>query len=194
VVPGAAQPTGALFTSYLTQGYKGLSLAMDRPWRPTYGRGFSIFIRHTASRVLGLDEEALEDRTYEGQLDARGWTSGTQWSTFFIHPASDITFFGVIPFMGLIGFAFGAAWRDTCRRADPLACVVFFYLGVQVLYLSANNQLYQGGARAIGFTVMLVAWLLLRARPRRGDAPRPSTELAGAPVGEPAGIRGNTHE
>ena len=166
VVPASVQPTGVVFTSYLTQGYKGLSLAMDRPWRPTYGLGFSLFVRHNVSRLLGLDEPTVEARTYEGQLDAQGWAAGVQWSTFFIHPASDITFLGVIPLMALIGFAFGAAWRDTCTRADPVACVVFFYLGIQVLYLSANNQLYQGGELAIGFTSALVAWLLLRLRGR----------------------------
>jgi hypothetical protein len=192
VVPAAAQPTGSVFTSYLTQGYKGLSLAMDRPWHPTYGLGFSTFIRHNASRVLGLDENAIEARTYEGQLDAEGWPAGVQWSTFFIHPASDITFLGVIPLMALIGFAFGAAWRDTCTRADPVACVVFFYLGIQVLYLSANNQLYQGGQLAVGFTVALVAWLLLRRRARAERSPDRRTEVAA--VAEPAGIRGDRAE
>lgn len=194
VVPTSAQPTGSVFTSYLTQGYKGLSLAMDAPWHPTYGLGFSTFIRHNVSRILGLDENSVEARTYEGQLDAEGWTAGVQWSSFFVHPASDITFFGVIPLMAIIGFAFGASWRDTCTRADPVACVVFFYLGIQVLYLSANNQLYQGGQLAVGFTVALVAWLVLRMRPRAGQSRGGAPEGVGAPVGEPAGVRGDARE
>ena len=164
VVPDAAQPTGALLASYLTQGYKGLSLAMDSPWEPTYGLGFSIFVRHNLAKVLPFDEDAVEERTYEGQLDEVGWTAGVQWSTFFIHPASDLSFYGVVPLMALIGYVFGLAWRDTVARLDPFACVVFFYLGIQVLYLSANNQLYQGGELAVGFTVVLLAWLVLRRR------------------------------
>jgi hypothetical protein len=146
------------------------------------------------SRILGLDENAVEARTYEGQLDAEGWTAGVQWSTFFVHPASDLTFFGVIPLMALIGFAFGAAWRDTCTRADPVACVVFFYLGIQVLYLSANNQLYQGGALAIGFTFALVGWLLLRTRTRLGRARGPGSEIAIESAGEPAEVPGDARE
>ena len=169
VVPAAAQPTGVMFTSYLTQGYKGLSLAMDSPWRPTYGLGFSTFIRHNLTRVLGLDEASIEARTYEGQVDAKGWTAGQQWSSFFVHPASDLSFYGVIPLMLLIGFGFGAAWRDTCVRKDPFACVVFFYLGIELLYLSANNQLYQGGELAVGFTVALIAWLLFRTGRRPAE-------------------------
>ena len=182
VVPAAAQPTGVMFTSYLTQGYKGLSLAMDSPWRPTYGLGFSTFIRHNASRVLGLDESRVEARTYEGQISAQGWTAGQQWSTFFVHPASDLSFVGVIPLMVLLGFGFGAAWRDTCVRKDPFACVVFFYLGIEVLYLSANNQLYQGGELAVGFTVALVAWLVFRSGRRHGSSPDGPREAVGATV------------
>ncbi|SEB86035.1 hypothetical protein SAMN04489844_1208 [Nocardioides exalbidus] len=164
VVPPVAQPTGTLLSSYLTQGYKGLSLAMDSPWEPTYGLGFSSFVRHNVARVAGLDEDAIEARSYEGQIDEVGWVAGVQWSTFFVHPASDVSFVGVVPLMALFGLAFGLAWRDMCRRRDPLACIVFFYLGIQVLYLSANNQLYQGGQLAIGFTVVLIAWLVLRRR------------------------------
>lgn len=178
VVPTAAQPTGELLTSYLTQGYQGLALAMDRPWEPTYGLGFSIFVRHNVAKLLPVDEDAIAARTYEGQVDELGWTAGVQWSTFFIHPASDLSFYGVVPLMGAIGFAFGLAWRDTCRRHDPLACVVFFYLGIQVLYLSANNQLYQGGELAIGFTAVLLAWLVLRRLPSSRPSPTTSSPAA----------------
>ncbi|WP_151084283.1 hypothetical protein [Nocardioides cynanchi] len=194
VVPTAAQPTGSVFTSYLTQGYKGLSLALDATWHPTYGLGFSTFVRHNVSRVLGLDENAVEARTYEGQVSAEGWTAGVQWSTFFIHPASDLTFLGVIPLMVLIGFAFGSAWRDTCTRADPVACVVFFYLGIQVLYLSANNQLYEGGRLAVGFTVALVAWLLLRVRRPRVHEPDRQSSAVRSSVGAPAVARGDARD
>jgi len=177
-VPAPLQGRAVMLSSYLTQGYKGLSLAMDSPWRPTWGLGFSIFVRHNVSRVLRLDENRIEARTYEGEIDARGWTAGAQWSTFFIHPASDITFPGVVVLMGVIGFAFGLSWRDTCVRRDPLACVVFFYFSLLLFYLSANNQLYQQGRLAIGFTVVLVAWLALRRRGTAQPDLLPTTETA----------------
>lgn len=179
-VPTAVQGRGLMLSSYLTQGYKGLSLAMDSPWHPTWGLGFSIFVRHNASRVLGLDENGVEARTYEGEIDARGWPAGAQWSTFFIHPASDITFPGVVLLMGVIGFGFGLSWRDVCIGRDPLACVVFFYFLLLLFYLSANNQLYQQGRLAIGFSVVLVAWLALRSRGARQPDPVPAAGPANA--------------
>jgi hypothetical protein len=84
------------------------------------------------------------------------------WSTFFTHPASDISFPGVVVLMALIGYLFGSSWRDTLTRGDPLACTVFFYLCILVFYLPANNQLFQGGELAIGVTVLSAAYLWMR--------------------------------
>ena len=168
VVPDAVEAEGVLFLSYLTHGYRGLSLAMDEDFTPTYGLGFSEFLRHNLLRATGQSdrEEAIEERTYSGKLIAEGWPDGMVWSTFFIHPASDISFPGVVVLMTLIGFAFGLSWRDALTRYDPLACGVMFHLCILVFYLPANNQLFQGGELAIGFSVLLVAWLALRNRGR----------------------------
>ncbi|WP_181309859.1 hypothetical protein [Nocardioides campestrisoli] len=164
-----------LLSSYLTHGYRGLAMAMDMRFEPTWGLGFSEFYRHNLVRVAGQAdrEEEVKERTYAGKLTEAGWPDGMTWSTFFIHPASDLSFYGVVPLMGLIGFGFGLAWRDTLVRRDPLACGVAFHLCILVFYLPANNQLFQGGELAIGFVVVTAAWLLLRTgrfRPRHRGA------------------------
>ncbi|PKH37932.1 hypothetical protein SAMN05192575_1011009 [Nocardioides alpinus] len=181
VVPESLQSEGLIFSSYLTHGYRGLSLAMDEDFTPTWGLGFSEFYRHNLLRVVGQGdrEEAIEARTYAGKLIDQGWPDGMVWSTFFVHPASDIGFPGVIALMALIGFALGRSWRDTLERGDPLAAAVFFYLCILVFYLPANNQLFQGGELAIGFTVLTVVWLVLRRRGRDGAA----TEEHRSPTG-----------
>lgn len=168
VVPGPAQSVGVVFTSYVTHGYKGLDLAMQQPFRPTWGLGFSEFGRHNVLRLVGQSdrEDDVVARTYAGQIDEK-WPVGQLWGTFFIHPASDIGFPGTAALLAVIGFVFGLSWRDTLVRKDPLACGVFFHLCILVIYLPANNQLFQGGELAIGFTVLLVAWLW-----RRRLAPR----------------------
>lgn len=170
LVPASLQSEGLIFSSYLTHGYRGLSLAMDEDFTPTWGLGFSEFFRHNLLRVVGQAdrEEAVEARTYPGKLIDQGWPDGMVWSTFFVHPASDIGFPGTVVLMALIGFALGRSWRDTLERGDPLAAGVFFYLCILVFYLPANNQLFQGGELAIGFTVLTVAWLVLRRRGGRG--------------------------
>lgn len=165
VVPPSAQAVGTVFSSYVTHGYKGLDLAMQEPFKPTWGLGFSEFGRHNVLRLVGQadHEDDVVDRTYAGQIDTQ-WAVGQLWATFFIHPASDIGFPGTVVLLGLIGFVFGLSWRDTLVRRDPLACAVFFHLCILVIYLPANNQLYQGGELAIGFTVLGAWWLLQRRR------------------------------
>lgn len=180
VVPPAVQSEGLILSSYLTHGYRGLSLAMDEEFTPTWGLGFSEFYRHNLLRVVGQadQEEAVEARTYAGKLIDQGWPDGMVWSTFFVHPASDLGFPGVVVLMALLGFALGLSWRDTLERGDPLAAGVFFHLCILVFYLPANNQLFQGGELAIGFTVLTVAWLALRRRGRAEVGPTPATEAS----------------
>ena len=142
---------------------------MGHEWRPTYGLGFSDFVRHNALRVAGQSEreDAITARTYSGQIEEDGWPIGQFWGTFFIHPASDIGFPGTVVLTGLIGLAFGLSWRDLLQRGNPFAAAVFYYLCILVIYLPANNQLYQGGELAIGFTALLAAWLWTRRGTRQ---------------------------
>lgn len=174
VVPESVEAVGVVFSSYVTHGYKGLDLAMQQPFEPTWGLGFSEFGRHNVLRLVGQAdrEDDVVDRTYAGQID-KDWDVGQLWGTFFIHPASDIGFPGTVVLLGLIGFLFGLSWRDTLVRRDPLACGVFFHLCILVMYLPANNQLFQGGELAIGFTVLTTVWLWRRRlAPKAPDVQR----------------------
>jgi len=159
--------------SYATHGYKGLSLAMDHSFTPSYGLGFSPFVRHNVLRILGKseNEQAVYANTYAGKTEADGWSTGLMWSTFFVNPASDITFPGTIVLMFVIGYLWSLAWRDALERDDVLAIVVFFYLSILVFYLSANNQILEGGETTIGFTVVFSTWLV-RRRSLRPNPPR----------------------
>ncbi len=176
VVPPAARPVGMILDNYLTQGYRGLSMAMEESFTPTYGLGFSEFFRHNVLRLVGQGdrEPEIAAATYAGKISARGWGVGGVWGSFLIHPASDITFPGVVVLMVLIGFAWGASWRDLVTRGDPLAAVVFVHFFLLVFYLSANNQLFQGGERAVGFTTVLIAWLVLRSIRSRAVSSAPA--------------------
>ena len=116
-----------------------------------------------ATILLFADSEAtIEANTYVGKIAADGWEPGLMWSTFFVYPAADITFFGTIVLMFGIGFVWSLSWRDAIERQDVLALVVYFQLSILVFYLSANNQVFQGGETTIGFVVVLFAWLARR--------------------------------
>lgn len=163
-LPNNLRASALILSGYMTHPYRGLSMALAESWTPTYGLGFSGFVRHNLAKVFGGQdfETAIAAQTYGGKISEKGWPVGKVWATFFIDPASDISFPGVILLMGAIGFSFGRAWRDTVIRGDPLAAGVFYSLCALVFYLPANNQLFQGGETAIGFTVIFALWIILR--------------------------------
>lgn len=164
LLPGGLRTSVLVLSSYVTHPYRGLSMALAETWTPTYGLGFSEFLRHNISKVLGGQtfEDKVKSNTYAGKISAEGWPVGQVWATFFIDPASDLSFPGVVFLMGLIGFFFAAAWRETVSRGDPLAAGVFYSLCALVFYLPANNQLFQGGETAVGFSVIFLAWIVVR--------------------------------
>src|SRR5207248_3260283 len=43
-LPGKTRRAAVALSAYLTEGYYGLSLALDQPWVPTYGVGSSYFL------------------------------------------------------------------------------------------------------------------------------------------------------
>lgn len=169
VLPDKVISVTQLLSSYLSHGYKGLSFALEEDFTSTYGLGFSDFLRHNASKIAGLDEDEIKARTYYGKIGRDyGWKTGAVWSSFFIYPASDISFPGTVLLVFGIGFLFGRSWRAALEDCNPFAITVFFGLATMIFYFSANNQMFQGGENFIGFTVMLVAWLMSTFRSRIG--------------------------
>lgn len=176
VLPDKAISAAQLLSSYLSHGYKGLSFALEEDFTSTYGLGFSDFFRHNFSKVAGFDEDEIVSRTYYGKIEKEyGWETGNVWSSFFIYPASDISFPGTVILVFAIGFLFGRSWRAALEDCNPYAITVFFGLATMIFYFSANNQMFQGGENFIGFTVVLVTWLLssFRIRSRKTVSGRP---------------------
>ncbi len=164
IVPKKIQPMFNYLTSYFCHGYYGLSLAMEQDFTSSYGLGFSDFIRHNVSKFFGGAEfEAqMYERTYMSKITNEGWIVGLSWPTFFVYPASDISFFGVIILVLLIGFLFGLSWKDAVLNHNPFALVSFFGFSTMIFYFSANNQMFQTGENCIGFTVMVGLWVITR--------------------------------
>jgi len=165
LLPAKIKPTALFLSSYVTHGYKGLSIAMNQEFTSSYGLGFSDFFRHNFLKLIGKsnqEKQIYNNNTYPGKTIRVGWETGAVWSTFFVYPASDITFVGTIFLVFIIGYLFALAWKDALKTENPFAIVVFFNFCIMVFYFPANNQLFQGGESFIGFTVVFIAWLVSR--------------------------------
>lgn len=163
-LPDKIKSAGTFLASYVSHGYKGLSIAMDREFTSTYGLGFSQFFRHNILKPFGGQplEEKIEKRTYADKTRAEAWYTGEIWSTFFVFPASDIGFPGTVLLVFFIGYLWALSWKDALISHNPFAVATFLNLCFMVIYFSANNQLFQGGESFIGFTVVFAAWLITR--------------------------------
>ncbi|MBO5249079.1 MAG: hypothetical protein J6B54_07355 [Clostridia bacterium] len=165
ILPQKIKPTVTFLTSYFCHGYTGLSLAMEREFTSSYGLGFSDFLRHNVSKLFGGQE--FEDKMYENTYmykiaQSNDWVTGKVWSSFFIFPASDVSFPGTILVVFLIGFLFGLSWKDTLQSGNPFAAATFIGFITMVFFFSANNQMFQSGESFTAFVGVIAAWLLTR--------------------------------
>jgi hypothetical protein len=157
---GLRRPTIAL-AGYLTQGYYGLSLALERPYVPTYGLGGSQFLARVGSRLVHSPK--FEDRPYPMRVErADGWDAYGLWSTFYSWVASDVTFPGVLILMALMGRLLAMSWLDTLEGSNPFAVGAFAVLTLMVVYLPANDQLLSSGESTVAFVGLLALWLWTR--------------------------------
>lgn len=175
LVPERYRPTALYLSGYLSHGFKGLSVAMDQEFTSSYGLGFSDFFRRSVLRIFGrLDlENGIYERTYMAKTSQFDFMRGVSWSTFFVYPASDITFYGTILLAFVIGYLFALSWKDALVTHNPFAITVFYCFGMMVFYFSANNQMFEGGENFIGIVSMIAIWLISRrALFAKGKSPK----------------------
>lgn len=163
IVPPKYQSTATFLISYLTHGYNGLSIAMEEDFTSTYGMGFSDFFRRNVFKLIGSEKETyIVERSYMYKTGLTGWKTGDVWSSFFVYPASDISFPGTVIFIFVIGYLFSLSWKDALCTENPFAIASFFGFCTMIFYFCANNQMFQSGENFVGFSAVIFVWMLSR--------------------------------
>ncbi|AZG13622.1 MULTISPECIES: hypothetical protein [Cupriavidus] len=144
-----------MLTAYLSQGYYGLSLALNTDYNWTYGIGHSSFLVSFFSSFIDTDAIYKDGLMYA--LRASGWDDRYVWSSAFPWLASDLTFWGVPPLMFLIGAIYSRAWMAAIAWRSLSGIMVFALLSIFIVYLPANNQL----AQSPDYYVATVVWLAI---------------------------------
>ena len=145
-------------SSYITQGYYGLSLALQEDFVPTYGLGNSrFFFFFLGQKLLGIN---MSDYTYPKRVGQNtDWEADITWSSIYPFLASDFTFLGTYLIIFIIGWLLGASWVSMLYLSDKWAVVLFSLLCIMIFYFSANNQIFQTGPTFFTFFVALGLWL-----------------------------------
>jgi hypothetical protein len=153
---------------YTSHGYCGLSKSLDCDFVWTGGVGHSYGIHLLAKRFFGIED--IFPQTYVARSERlTGWPALNSWSTAFPWFASDLTFPGCLPLMILVGWFWAKTWVEGAYECDPIALVMFSHLSLGILYLPANNQLFQEPAGVLGTIGLCLlyacrAWFLPQRR------------------------------
>jgi hypothetical protein len=151
----------ASFASYFTQGYYGLSLALEQPFVFCFGVGNSYFLeglsRHLVAREIGLD-------AYPARTEGSGWNRYGNWHSIYPWIASDLSFPGTIVFMFVIGRLFALVWLDVAFCRNPWAVCLLALLLMMLVYIPANNQVLAFPDAAMPFWTLLFLWFFSRRR------------------------------
>jgi hypothetical protein len=159
---GTAKRGVLALAGYLTHGYYGLYLALDKPFVFTYGVGNSFFLTRQAVRLTGVT--SLAQAPYPMRIEENGWDAFGLWSTIYPWIASDVSFPGTLIVVFLVGRLFALSWLDTLEGENPFAVAMFAQFVIMLFYFNANNQCLMGGEGFSAFTVLLILWLNTRRR------------------------------
>ena len=146
-----------MFYRYLTQGYYGLSIAMDADYDGGYGFGHSRPLQYLASKLGDIDFSS----NIINQLDDSGWSSTGVWSTGYSWIANDVPF-TLIPFLLMFfSFIMGFAYKQVILRECKFSIFIFTYLFFSFIYMPANLQLAQSGDFYFGFLFWFSLYIIL---------------------------------
>lgn len=148
----------AILTSYLSAGYYGLSLTLQLPFQWTYGIGNSYFMSKLVSTIFGI--ENMYDRTYLSRMgEVFGRNGLRSWNTIFPWLASDFTFAGTILIFFFVGYIWQTSWLEVLRYKNPVSLVLFATISLGLVYVPANNQLFNGIDSYIATVCVLLFWI-----------------------------------
>lgn len=155
----------AMISAYLTNGYYGLSLALDLPFESALGIGHSSALLSLYERLSG--SSVLWDKTYIARISDMGWDHRYYWASLYTWLANDVHFFGALVVVGYLARWFRQAWRDAIYSHNDSAAVVFVLICIAFVYLPANNQIGQTFDLYFSFVGAFMLWKLGRATKRR---------------------------
>jgi hypothetical protein len=159
ITPDFLKPTIIFASSYLTQGYYGLSLAIGEPFVPMFGVGNSVFLMESIRKLFNID---LFHYTYQARMAHLGWNSLGNWHSLYVWIANDVHFIGVLLIMFFLGKYFGALCYYSIAKKDPIASVILCLMFMLFFYLPCNNQIFSNPPTFMAFWGLTVFWFFSR--------------------------------
>lgn len=165
IMPETLHPLVIYVTSYLTQGYYGLSLALDEPYIPMFGVGNSYFL---ISNFEGLLSKDIWKNTFQARLAYEGWNPFVNWHSIYTWLANDFSFLGVLIIMFYLGKYFAVVCYKSIVQKDSITSVILCLLFICFFYFSCNNQVLSMPSTFMAFWGINIYWFYKSKIKRRG--------------------------
>lgn len=151
ILPPAYRSLFAYLTRYLGQPYNALALSFDVNYVPSFGVGYSWFLMDN----LGPLKTAAWSSTYNKAIEnAFGYGYYANWHTAYLWFANDVSHIGVpILFFFLFSYC-GRHWRRFWETNDMMSFLTFMLFVKMMIYMSANNQVFQNSDTFIAFWIL----------------------------------------
>ncbi|AIF53698.1 hypothetical protein [Pelosinus sp. UFO1] len=146
------------FLYYISHGYYGLSLCLDLPFVWSYGYGSSFAVKELFNMIIPLSDNFIA--SYPIRMEAEThWDAYSNWHTIFPWLASDFTYVGAIVFLCMVMIIYALSWNRILRNGHWVNILMFSNINILLLYVPANNQLFQTRASVIVTILILLVWL-----------------------------------
>ena len=148
----------ATFIYYLSHGYYGLSLSLEMPFVWSKGYGSSFDIKYLFNKIYFLTDQEIGSYPVRVEID-NGWEAYSNWQTIFPWLASDFTFWGAIIIICIFIAVYAVSWNRILRKGHWINLLMFTNINVMLLYIPANNQLFQTRASLVVTLIITLIWV-----------------------------------
>lgn len=159
-LPSGLKNLYVMITSYITNGYNCLTVALHTDHQWTYGVGHSTFLSSYIDAIFGTN---ITQKTYYSRLTndkEYPLISKSLWPSMFVQLADDLTFFGVIIFMAILGFVIARVWISVISEANFFGVALLGQFELLIFFLPANNILGNSGGFFVTFWALFLVWLI----------------------------------
>jgi hypothetical protein len=160
ILPGQTGFAVTQLISYLSQGYRGLSLSLQIPFEWAFGLGSSFKMMSDISRWFNIPRSLLEV-SYPVRMEEQfGVGAYAYWHTIFPWIASDFTWIGSIIVVSIFIYYWAKSWNELRTWRNLPALLMFVHLTILVLYIPCNNQLFQTRESIVSTLFIFLFWFL----------------------------------
>lgn len=148
-----------MICGYLTQGYFGMSLALKLPFISCYGLGNNNFILSNFEEMFNL---SIRSNMYQYRISEYSWGATQNWHTFYTWIANDVSFYGVIIIMFILGIVLSKVWRDALVNKNIFAICLLPMFVILFIFIPCNNQIFSLPTTFMPFFSLFICWILTR--------------------------------